>query len=203
MPRKTLALISGLVLVTVVLFVVAFRAGKQQQAPVVAPSPAASNPSSMVPAHTALSMTSEALTVASGQQGKVDVNIDTSDNAVTAVQLELQYDPMVVSNVQVASGPLFPSPVVLINKNDPKTGRVTYAFGILPNHPTVQGTGSIATITFTAKGAAGKQAEFTLLPSTLVTARGVSESVLKSSEAPAKATITIGSGSAPATTKSY
>lgn len=210
MPRKTLALISGLVLVTVVLFVVAFRAGKQQQAPSVAPTPVASNPSPMVPAHTALSLATSQPTLAAGQQGKVDVNIDTSDNAVTAVQLELQYDPTAVSNVQVAAGPLFPNPVVLINKNDPATGRVTYAFGILPNHQTVQGTGSIATITFTAKSVAGKQAEFTLLPSTLVTARGVAESVLKTSDSPVKASVTIGqagamqqTGTAPSSTKPY
>ena len=196
MPRKTLALISGLVLVTVILFVVAFRAGKQQQAPSVTPTPVVSNPSPMVPAHTALSFASNAITAAPGQQSKVDISIDTSDNAVTAVQLELQYDPMVVSNVQVTSGPLLQNPVVLINKNDTKTGRVTYAFGILPNHQPVQGMGSIATVTFTTKGAVGTQSDITLLPSTLVTARGVAESVLKASTSSVKATVVVGQSGA-------
>lgn len=196
MPRKTLALISGLVLVTVVLFVVAFRAGKQQMKNAPVPTPVAANPTVAVPAHTSLSLMPESTTVASGQQGKVDVTMDTSDNAVTAVQLELQYDPMVLSNVQVVAGPLFQNPVVLINKNDTKTGRVTYAFGILPNHQTVQGTGSIATITYTVKASAGKQADITLLPSSLVTARGVAESVLKPASAPVKATIMVGQGGA-------
>jgi hypothetical protein len=81
--------------------------------------------------------------------------------------------------VQVTPSTLFQNPVVLINKNDVQAGRMTYAFGISPNQPTVQGKGSVATITFTAKGGQGKQTQLTLLPTTLVTARGVASSVLK------------------------
>lgn len=198
MPRKTLALISGLVLVTVVLFFVALKTSKQQQMSQPqqpqASVPVASQPSPMVPAHTLLSLSPASVNVASGQQGKIDVSIDTSDNAITAVQLELAYDPKVVSNVQVVSGSMFKNPVVLINKNDATVGKFTYAFGILPNHETVQGVGTVATITFTAKGASGKEAVITLLPESLVTARGVAESVRKNSKDPVQATIMIGTG---------
>jgi len=120
------------------------------------------------------------VTVQSGQQGTVTVAIDTSDNNVTAVQLELGYDPTVITNVHVTSGPFFQSPVVLINKNNVQTGRYTYAFGIQPNQPTVKGTGTVATITFFAGGSLGKQSQLALLPTTLVTARGIASSVLKS-----------------------
>ncbi len=174
MPKKTLALISGLVLVTLVLFVVALKTSKQTQQQSQQPqvSPVVSQPSAaVVPAHTLLSLSPVDVNVASGQQGKVDVVIDTSDNAVTAVQIELQYDPKVIENVQVTSGSLFANPALLINKNDTKTGRVTYAFGILPNHDTVHGVGAVATVTFTAKGAVGTQSAITLLPESLVTAR--------------------------------
>jgi hypothetical protein len=177
MPRKTLALISGLVLVTVVLFIVAVRTNKQASQIPPTQVPVAQQPTT--PAHSVLSLSPNPITVAPGQQGSVDVNIDTSDNAVTAVQLEIAYDPNIIGDVQVKSGALFTKPVVLINKNDPKTGRFTYAYGISPNSPTVKGTGSVATITFTAKSVAGKQAQLALLPTTLVTARGVASSVLK------------------------
>src|SRR3989344_4533309 len=94
MPRKTLALISGLVLVTVVLFFIALKTSKQSQQPQQPRvSPVVSQPSPMVPAHTLLSLSPDSVNVAPGQQGKVDVTIDTSDNAITAVQLELEYDP--------------------------------------------------------------------------------------------------------------
>jgi hypothetical protein len=181
MPRKTLALISGLVLITVVLFVVALQAGKQKPAPSnTTQQPVAQQPSPTSAAHTVLALAPNPVNVLPGQPGKVDVTIDTQDNAVTAVQLELAYDPAVVSNVKVVPGPLFPNPVVLINKNDSKTGRITYAFGITPNQQTIHGTGSVATITFTTNAGAAKPGELTLLPTTLVTARGVSASVLKS-----------------------
>lgn len=177
MPRKTLALISGLVLVTVVLFIVAVRTNNQTAQPQPSPAPVAQEPASQ--AHSVLNLSPNPVTVQPGQPGSVEVNIDTSDNDVTAVQLELAYDPTVITNVKVTPGPLFSNPVVLINKNDTQAGRFTYAYGISPNSSPIKGTGSVATITFTAKNVAGKQAQLALLPTTLVTARGVAASVLK------------------------
>lgn len=178
MPKKTLALIVGLVLVTIILFIIALQTGKQQtQVPqnkmTVSPTPDV--------AHSVLSLSPNPLEVAPGTQGTVDVMIDASDNAVTAVQLELMYDPTTLTAMKITPGPLFKNAVVLINKNDTKTGRFTYAFGIQPNQGTITGTGAVATITFTARGVSGKQSQITVLPTSLVTARGVATSVLKTS----------------------
>jgi len=180
MSKKTLALISGLVLVTVILFVIAL---KSSQAPTTTekPSGQAQNPSPTVSmAHSVLSLMPNPVKVAPGAIGTVTAEIDTSDNPVTAVQLEISYDPKVLSNVQAVPGPLFQNSVVLINKNDPATGKYTYAFGRTPGQTPVQGTGVVATITFTAKDSS-QPSQLTLLPTTLVTARGVATSVLKSS----------------------
>lgn len=181
MPRKTLALISGLVLVTVVLFVIALRSNQAGDKTSTTPSPAVSNatPTPDV-AHSVLSLMPNPVNVVAGGAGRVDVNIDTSDNSVTAVQLELSYDPKVLRNVVVTPGPLFTGAVVLINKNDPTTGKYTYAFGRTPAQTPVTGTGVVATVSFTAVASA-TPSQLTLLPSTLVTARGVATSVLKSS----------------------
>ncbi len=178
MPRKTLALLVGLVLVTVILFIVALQTGKNatkmDQAKVQAtPTPDV--------AHTVLSMSPELVQVATGKPGSVDVMIDTSDNEVTAVQLELLYDPTMISNVKVVSGPVLPNPNVLIDKNNPTTGRYTYAYGIQPNQPTVKGKGVVAKITFTARGTAGKQSQIIIQETSLATARGTAGTVLKSS----------------------
>ena len=180
MPKKTLALISGLVVVTIVLFIIALRAGQQSSAPSIPPAQE-TQPTAMVPAHTVLQLSPNPLTVAPGQVGHVAITMDTSDNNVTAVQLELGYDPRIISNVKVTSGPLFTNPVVLIDKNNPTTGRYTYAFGITPSGSPVTGTGVVATVTFTTlPGAVGKDMQLGLLPTSLVTARGVAQSVLKS-----------------------
>jgi hypothetical protein len=184
MPRKTLALISGLVLVTVILFAVALRASKTSNNPTPTPSPMNEQTQMQVSptvsmAHSVLTLSPNPINVAPGGQGQVTVNIDTSDNSVTAVQLELAYDPNSITNVKVVSGSLFQNPVVLIDKNNTQTGRYTYAFGITPNHPTIQGTGTVATVTFTAKATSGTS-QLALLPTSLVTARGITASVLKS-----------------------
>lgn len=182
MPRKTLVLISALVLVTVVLFIIALRSSNQPSTQQPTPSQVMQQAVPTSVAHSVLTLSPNPVIVAPGQQGSVNVNIDTADNNVTAVQLEIAYDPNVVSNVQVAPGPLFSNPVVLINKNSVQNGRMTYAFGIAPNQQTVQGTGVVAMVTFTAKSSAvGKQSQLALLPTTLVTARGIASSVLKSS----------------------
>lgn len=182
MPRKTLALISGLILVTVVLFIVALR---DQSTPAtdegyVSPSPLIqSQISPTIPAHSVLTLSPNPLTVEQRGKGSVSVNIDASDNAVTAIQLEIAYDPNFITDVQVAPGALFENAVLLINKNNAKEGRYTYAYGIMPNRPAVQGVGTVATITFTSLNKVGST-QLALLPTTLVTARGISESVLKS-----------------------
>jgi hypothetical protein len=181
MPRKTLALISGLVLVTLVLFVIALRSNNTP-APAPLPTPSIQTQvAPIVPAHSVLSLSPNPVTVTLGKQGTASVNIDTSDNQVTAIQLEIAYDPNFITNVKVAPGAIFENPVLLINKNNVKEGRYTYAFGIMPNRPTIQGVGAVATITFTALNKPG-QSQLALLPTTLVTARGISESVLKSSQ---------------------
>lgn len=193
MPRKTLALISGLVVVTIILFVIALRAGQQQLAPNSSKtSPMASQPTPVIPAHTTLALAPNPLTVTPGRLETVNITMDTSDNKVTAVQLELGYDPTIISNVKVTPGPLFANPVVLINKNHPTTGRYTYAFGITPSNEPVNGKGVVATISFIANATAlGKDTQIGLLPSSLVTARGVAQSVLKSTTG---TVVTVGTG---------
>jgi hypothetical protein len=182
MPKKTLALITGLVLVTIILFVVALRAGQQQNAPSTpAPTQSAQAPEPTTPAHSVLTVGPNPLVVAPGQQGRAEVTIDTSDNDVTAVQLEIGYDPTVLSNVKVTQGPLFVNPGLNYGKDDPAAGRYTYMLGIGPKGTPVKGTGVVAVVTFTTRAnAVGKDTQLGLLPTTLVTARGVANSVLKS-----------------------
>ncbi len=190
MPKKTLALISGLVLVTVILFVIALRSNQQTPGSKVQPSGQAAQPSPTESvAHSVLALAPNPVSVLPGGAGKVEVELNPSDNPVTAVQLELSYDPKAVRNIVITPGPLFTGGAVIINKNDPEKGTFTYAVGITPSQTPVTGLGVVATITFTA-GSAGTS-QLTLLPTSLVTARGVASSVLKSSTG---TEIVIGSG---------
>lgn len=180
MPRKTLALISGLVIVTVVLFVIALNASQKpapQNQQATAPKPTAV----VIPAHSVLTTNPNPVIVGPGRQGQVAVNIDTSDNDVTAVQLEIGYDPNVLTNVKVTPGAMFTNPVQLLNRNNPAAGRYTYAVGIPPNGKVLRGQGVVADITFTTKATAlGTSTQLGLLPTSLVSAQGVAQSVMKS-----------------------
>ena len=176
MPKKTLTLISGLVLVTVVLFIVALKSNQLSVPSSLTPKPSIVTPSP-TNAHSTLTLSPNPAIISIGGPGKVDVNINTYDNSVTGVQLEIAYDPKVLKNVKVIPGQLFQNPLVHTNENDPVAGRLTYAIVKLPSQPPIKGTGIVATISFTVGSTAGKS-QLTLLPTTLVTARGVADSVL-------------------------
>lgn len=115
-----------------------------------------------------------------GKTGSVDVEVDThgEKNKVTAVQLELQYDTKAVSAVSIKPGTFLDGAVPMINSIDPKTGRITYAMGISPTKSAKSGKGVVATITFQSLLSEGQTTEITVLPSSIVTAEGIAESVL-------------------------
>lgn len=99
-------------------------------------------------------------------------------NAVTAIQLEMQYDPKMLTNVTITPGAFIAGAVPLINAIDPVTGKITYALAIPPSADGKSGDGTVATIQFQSLLPKGSKTQFTLLPESLVTAQGVSESVL-------------------------
>ena len=180
MSKKTLALIVSLVILTAALLIIALRTNNQQpQTPGEETAQATPTP----PAESVLTITPDVIDLSAGATGQQTVNvaIDTGTNQVTAVQLELGYDPSVIRNVTVTPGTFFTSPTVLINNNDTEEGRVSYALGIAPTQDPRSGSGTVATISFTVEAnATDTETEITLLPRSLVTARGVGPSVLKS-----------------------
>lgn len=109
--------------------------------------------------------------------GSINVNIDTK-NEVTAVQLELSFDPAVLKNIQIKEGSMFQNPIVLINNVDAQTGRISYAIAISPSETPKSGKGTIAVINFETSLLSGQKTEISVLPKTLATAKGVRESVL-------------------------
>jgi hypothetical protein len=128
-------------------------------------------------------MTPDPVTL-TGNTASVNVGLDSQDNEITAVQMEISYDPKVLSFVSVTPSSLFAQGVPLINTVDKKNGRISYAVGLSPQQVSTPHTGKIevATLEFTkvgsASGSTSTQIQF--LPKSLVSARGVAQSVLKS-----------------------
>lgn len=180
MSKKTLLLIVLLVLATVTLIAAAVSPSKQPQ---TSTSPVITKPSPVSPAQTTLALSPSPVVVEKGASSSaVNVVIDTKENRATAVQLELTYNPKAVDIVDVAPGTFFSNPVVLLKTIDRTAGRVSYALGIAPTGVAQQGEGVVATLMVRpVQGATITQTQVSFLPKTLVTAEGVTTSVLKSS----------------------
>lgn len=177
MSKRTLALIIILVIITGVLVALAVTPEKKTETPqaiVPTPTPAA---------QTALAFSPNPLTIAS-PSATVDVVVDTQTNPVTAVQLELSYDPKVITSIDVKPGSFFTNPAELLKTIDTKEGKISYALGILPSDNPKKGQGVAATITFRTNLKVGQSTQIAFLPKTLVTASGITSSVLKTYSTP-------------------
>lgn len=185
MSKRTLTLIGILIIVAAALVAIAVSP-KRVNLPSVITTPFAPSPTPF--AQTVMTMSPAAISVASGATGTVSVNIDSGINAVTAVQLDMTYDPKALTNIKITAGPFFQNPFELLNIIDTKTGKISYALGLPPSAAAKKGNGTVATISFTPLLPAGQTTQLTFTNKSLATAEGVSKSVLKSSSG---ATITV------------
>lgn len=106
-----------------------------------------------------------------------DVEILTGDNKVTAVQLEIKYNPALLTNVTVLPGDFFQNPIILLEKIDTEEGIISYALGTDANG--ISGEGVVATISFNERLNARGNTSFELLSKTAVSAEDEEESVLR------------------------
>jgi len=111
----------------------------------------------------------------------VSVTIDTSGKQVTAVQIEISYDPQILTGVSVSPGTFFTDPLILNSKVDPANKTIFLALGIRPGQQAPAGTGTIAIISFTPNFGISTQASLQFTRNTKVTAEGEEASVLKDS----------------------
>ncbi len=187
MSKKTLALILILLALTVLLVVIALitrNSGKTTDTGTQTPQSSTTTTPAPVIGNTVLSMSPNPVTTATAGSASAtaDVLINTNGDLVTAIQLEIAYDPKVLTNMRVAPGNFFSTPNVLpVGGVNAQTGRIT--FMLVPSNirEAKNGTGTVATLTFTPNRAAGvSQTPITILEKSLVSARGQTLSVLKS-----------------------
>ena len=177
MPKRTLLLIVVLILVTVGLVWLSVYTVPQPKAPTPTKKPA------VVPfAKTTITLSSSPSAVTNELNlYSLDTQISTGDNKITAVQLEISYDPKALTNVDILPGDFLNDPIVLLKNVDEKNGRISYAIAIKMGQAAVSGNGSIAKIEFSPlEGSNLTTTSINFLPKTKVSAEGQSKSVLKS-----------------------
>lgn len=176
MSKKTLALIVVLLIITGSLLVIALSSDM----PSVSYAPHYDGPTPTPFAQTKLNFSPNPVQMAS-DSGSTNIMIDTGSNPVTAVQLEIAYDPAALTAVSVTPGNFFNNPDVLtpLNAIDTKNGRVTYAMAIKPNETGIKGKGTVAIVSFTKNPTAtATTTKIRILPKSLVSATGLTKSVL-------------------------
>jgi hypothetical protein len=172
MPRKTLILIIGLAIVTALLLILALAPSLRFPAKTTTKPAVIANY-----AYTELSFSKPVALQTSGY--KTDVLISTGKNKVTAVQLEITYDPKILTNVDIKPGAFFTNPTILLKKIDPIKGEITDVLGIGLGQKAVSGNGTVATITFsTLPGQITIKTPINFSPKTAVNAMGYVQSVL-------------------------
>lgn len=129
------------------------------------------------PAQSVLTLSDEGLSTSSART--VNVNIDTGNNKVTGVQIELSYDPKVLTNVNIKPGTFFENPVTLLKEINTKEGTISLALGVSPGLGGIYGTGTAAILTFNTASDSG-ETTISFNPKTLVSGEGIAESILKS-----------------------
>ncbi len=117
-----------------------------------------------------------------------NVIITTGANKVTLVHLEMAYDPKITTITDIAPGTFFTNPVMLLKNIDPVKGTISYTLAIQPVDNGVNGSGTVATITYnttkpstmpSSLSATGNTSPITILPATIITAQGVRNNVWK------------------------
>lgn len=177
MPKQTIAFVTFLIVVTIVLLGLAVYTQKPS-APTPTPTAQQVSPSY---AHTTLRLTPPVNTPALPDTYTTNVTIATNHDKITGIQLELSFDPKVLANVQITTGTFIKNPVALLKKVDQTSGRISLAIGLPLTGTPPTGTGTVATITFDEIPGATGSTIIDFLPKTQVTAAGIAQSVLKSS----------------------
>ncbi len=184
MPKRTLALITGLILLTIILLFAATRTSQPplQKTPTPSAPPLTLTPTP--PAYTTLELSPNPVNLSKNAKGTIQVLINTDQNVATGVQMELSYDPSALTNIQVTPGTFFQNALIVPqwNKIDTINGRISHTQVLTPAQSGVKGKGIIATITFTKlPGTTLTQTSMQFLPKTEVTQSGITPSVLKAS----------------------
>lgn len=205
MSKQTLILIIILFLFTSLLVALAINQSSDNSRPTspkpASPAPAANpNPpdSSLLfgdlqnIASGSAAASPSAVKVSQSEVGKysLPILIDTGINKVSTVQLELAFDPDVLTDVSISPAEFFENPVILINQIDEVNGRISYALSVSPSASESgkndfaargrQGKGSLATLTFQTNLRPGTTTTISFLPKTQVEAEGLGQSALKS-----------------------
>jgi hypothetical protein len=122
-------------------------------------------------AESSLTFSPDAVTTNDGESKEVNIRIDSHGKYPTLIQLELAYDATILTGVALSPGTYFANPNILLNNNDEKTGRISYAISLPPGANPSFFSGTAAIVKFTVrKNTLQRQTLMYFLPKTAIRA---------------------------------
>ena len=115
---------------------------------------------------------------------EVAIMINTGENTISQAQVEIQYDPKVVTVIAVRPGEFVRNTLPLVNKNDARRGRIEFAVGLPEGEQPLNGTGPLAVITIIPgpEATLSARTHFTFLPKSSVRSEHQNSSLLSKTE---------------------
>jgi hypothetical protein len=174
-PKKNLVIIAILVLITIVLLIASLFPKNQVK----------QKTTSAIPTPTLAPYVKSSLSLSSPNQnssGKYSSNVEiaTAGNQVTGVEIDLSFDPKVLTDVAITPGTFFTNPNTILKKIDPAKGLVTYTLFADAKQKSVYGKGTVAVLSFSIiPGVKTASSRINVLPATEAIAIGQFQSVLK------------------------
>lgn len=172
--NKTLILVVGLIILTLVLLAITLTVKRSSL-----PSLSKDDAKNMQDiAHTTLTVSSDVQTASAAGTYQTDINVEPNGNKVTGVQLELSYDPKVITVTDIKPGSFFPKPTVLDKVIDTAAGKAILTVGTSFGADAITDNGQVAILTFKKTGEGN--VVINILPTSLVTDSRYRQSVLNS-----------------------
>lgn len=130
------------------------------------------SPTPTLPAESSLSFIPDTIYTPAGQNGEASIRLNSQSIYPTGAQLELAYDPAILTEITLTPGTLFPKSTVLLNNNDEATGRVSYAISLDKNQKPQNFSGTAAILKFKIKeNIIQNQTAIYFLPKTAIIAK--------------------------------
>ncbi len=121
-----------------------------------------------------------AVNAQSSSTEKLNLVIQTNDNSIYGADIELNYDPNIITNLQIAPGSFIPK-VENLPTAKPKPGTLSYIMVVPFKAKPVRGTGILAQVSFTINKSAlqrAKSTQISFLPATSISGFNQKYSVL-------------------------
>ncbi len=109
------------------------------------------SPTPTLPAESSLSFIPDTIYTPAGQKGEARIQLNSQTEYPLGAQLELAYDPAILTEITLTPGALFPKSTVLLNNNDEATGRISYAISLDKNEKPQNFSGTTTILKFKIK----------------------------------------------------